>query len=106
MAGLRVLITNLLPAGVTFVSATGTGWTCTNVGNVSVTCTRPALAAGVTAAVNAGPGGDLVRMLGVDVVITREPVDLGARDGRCRGRRWTDRRVHVAHMLTRNCAAP
>ncbi len=42
-------VTDTLPAGVTFVSATGAGWTCTNVGNVSVTCTRPALAAGATA---------------------------------------------------------
>ena len=38
-----------LPAGVTFVSATGTGWACTNTGNVSVTCTRPTLATGTTA---------------------------------------------------------
>ena len=36
-----VTVTDTLPAGVTFVSATGTGWTCTNAGNVSVTCTRP-----------------------------------------------------------------
>ncbi len=42
-------VADTLPAGVTFVSATGAGWTCTNVGNVSVTCTRPALAAGATA---------------------------------------------------------
>ncbi len=42
-------VADTLPAGVTFVSATGTGWTCTNVGNVSVTCTRPALATGATA---------------------------------------------------------
>ncbi len=42
-------VTDTLPAGVTFVSATGAGWTCTNVGNVSATCTRPALAAGATA---------------------------------------------------------
>src|SRR5256886_2770289 len=42
-------VADTLPAGVTFVSATGAGWTCTNVGNVSVTCTRPALVAGATA---------------------------------------------------------
>ena len=48
-AGVSVLDT--LPAGVTFVSATGTGWTCTNAGNVSVTCTRPTLATGTTAPV-------------------------------------------------------
>ena len=42
-------VTDTLPAGVTFVSATGTGWTCTNAGNVSVTCTRPTLATGATA---------------------------------------------------------
>ena len=44
-------VTDTLPAGVAFVSATGTGWTCTNAGNVSVTCTSPALAAGTTAPV-------------------------------------------------------
>ena len=44
-----VSVTDTLPAGVTFVSATGTGWTCTNSGNVSVTCTRPTLATGATA---------------------------------------------------------
>ena len=44
-----VSVADTLPAGVTFVSATGTGWTCTNVGNASVTCTRPTLAAGATA---------------------------------------------------------
>ena len=42
-------VTDTLPAGVTFVSATGTGWACTNSGNVSVTCTRPTLAAGTPA---------------------------------------------------------
>ncbi len=44
-------VTDTLPAGVTFVSATGTGWTCTSVGNVSATCTAPTLAAGAAAAV-------------------------------------------------------
>ena len=42
-------VTDTLPAGITFVSANGTGWACSNVGNVSVTCTRAALAAGVAA---------------------------------------------------------
>ncbi len=45
----NLTVTDALPAGVTFVSATGTGWVCTNAGNVSVTCTRPALAAGALA---------------------------------------------------------
>ena len=45
----NVSVTDTLPAGVTFVSASGTGWTCTNTGNVSVTCARPALAAGTSA---------------------------------------------------------
>ncbi len=43
-----VSVVDVLPAGVTFVSAGGTGWSCTNSGNASVTCT----AAGV------GVGGD------------------------------------------------
>ncbi len=42
-------MTDTLPAGVTFVSASGAGWTCTNVGNVSATCTLPTLATGATA---------------------------------------------------------
>jgi uncharacterized repeat protein (TIGR01451 family) len=46
-----VTVTDTLPAGVTFGSAAGAGWSCTNVGDVSVTCSRPALAAGVTAPV-------------------------------------------------------
>ena len=45
----NLTVTDTLPAGVTFVSATGAGWTCSNAGNVSATCTRPALATGVTA---------------------------------------------------------
>src|SRR5204862_1934828 len=48
-AGLSV--TDTLPAGVTFGSAAGTGWVCSNSGNVSVTCTRAALAAGASAPV-------------------------------------------------------
>src|SRR5262249_41746340 len=42
-------VTDTLPAGVTFGSASGTGWSCSNSGNVSVTCTRPTLATGATA---------------------------------------------------------
>jgi uncharacterized repeat protein (TIGR01451 family)/LPXTG-motif cell wall-anchored protein len=45
----NLVVTDGLPAGVTFVSAGGTGWSCSNTGNVSVTCTRPGLAAGVAA---------------------------------------------------------
>ncbi|MEO6821320.1 MAG: DUF11 domain-containing protein, partial [Candidatus Nanopelagicales bacterium] len=44
-----VQVTDTLPAGVTFVSAAGTGWSCANNGNVSVTCTLAALASRVTA---------------------------------------------------------
>ncbi len=45
----NLIVTDTLPAGVTFVSASGTGWSCSNTGNVSVTCTRPALATGTAA---------------------------------------------------------
>jgi uncharacterized repeat protein (TIGR01451 family) len=44
-----VSVLDSLPDGVTFRSAGGAGWTCTNVGDVSVTCARPALASGATA---------------------------------------------------------
>ena len=42
----NVSVTDTLPAGVTFVSAVGTGWACTNVASTSVTCTRATLATG------------------------------------------------------------
>jgi large repetitive protein len=59
-----VVMVDTLPPGVTFVSVSGAGWTCTHAGNVSVTCTRPVLTSGanaplislvVTAPATAGP---------------------------------------------------
>ena len=41
----NVTVTDTLPGTVTFVSATGTGWTCGQAAGV-VTCTRATLAAG------------------------------------------------------------
>ncbi len=41
-------MTDQLPAGVAFVSASGTGWSCSQAAGL-VTCTRAALATGVTA---------------------------------------------------------
>jgi len=41
-------VTNTLPADVTFVSASGAGWSCSNAGQ-DVTCTRPSIANGATA---------------------------------------------------------
>jgi uncharacterized repeat protein (TIGR01451 family) len=41
-----VSVVDTLPDGVAFVSAGGTGWTCTNAGDVSVTCTRQVLPVG------------------------------------------------------------
>src|SRR5207249_555203 len=38
-----VTVTDTLPAGVTFQSASGAGWTCSGT-NASVTCTRASLA--------------------------------------------------------------
>jgi LPXTG-site transpeptidase (sortase) family protein len=47
-----ITITDTLPAGLTFVSGTGSGWTCSAVGQ-DVTCTRAAsLAAGATSSVS------------------------------------------------------
>jgi mucin-19 len=44
-----ITVTDVLPAGLTYVSATGTGWTCGAVGQ-TVTCTRTlAIAAGASA---------------------------------------------------------
>jgi uncharacterized repeat protein (TIGR01451 family)/MYXO-CTERM domain-containing protein len=43
-----ITVTDTLPAGVTFVSATGAGWTCGHVAGV-VTCTRATLANGASA---------------------------------------------------------
>ena len=42
-AAATVAVTDTLPAGVTFVSAGGAGWSCGQSGGV-VTCTRPSLA--------------------------------------------------------------
>ncbi len=56
-------VTHTLPAGVTFGSATGTGWSCSHAAGV-VTCTRATLAPGaapsITVSVTApGAGGSL-----------------------------------------------
>jgi uncharacterized repeat protein (TIGR01451 family) len=48
-AAQTVSVVDTLPPGVTFVSASGPGWSCTHAGDVSVTCTRPALPSGATA---------------------------------------------------------
>jgi large repetitive protein len=50
-AAALVTVTDTLPPGVTFVSATGSGWTCTHNGNITVTCTRASLASGASAPV-------------------------------------------------------
>lgn len=44
----NVVVTNTLPTSMTYVSATGTGWSCSAAGQV-VTCSRAALASGATA---------------------------------------------------------
>jgi len=46
-----VTVTDTLPNGLTFVSATGSGWTCLNVLG-AVTCTRAGLAAGTTSTID------------------------------------------------------
>lgn len=43
-----VVVTDNLPAGLTYVSGTGTGWTCSNIGS-AVSCSRTSLATGATA---------------------------------------------------------
>lgn len=45
-----VVVTDALPAGVTFVAASGAGWTITNAGSV-VTATTPSLAVGATSTI-------------------------------------------------------
>ena len=47
----NVTVTDTLPAGVTFTSASGQGWTCTHAGNVTITCDRASLASGASAPV-------------------------------------------------------
>jgi uncharacterized repeat protein (TIGR01451 family) len=47
----NVLVAETLPAGSTFVSAIGTGWTCNNVAGV-ITCTMPNLSVGAAPPIN------------------------------------------------------
>jgi uncharacterized repeat protein (TIGR01451 family) len=47
-AATNVSVVDVLPAGLTFVSATGTGWTCGEAAG-TVTCTLPTLAVGAAA---------------------------------------------------------
>jgi len=58
-------VVDTLPAGLTFVSGTGTGWTCSNVGQV-VTCTNST----VIAAGTSGPAITLVVTPGAAAVPT------------------------------------
>ena len=75
-----VSVSDTLPAGVTFGSASGTGWTCGEAAGV-VTCTRPSIGAGntaptITVAVTAPAGpGSLVNTATVSAA-TADP-DLG-----------------------------
>ena len=46
----NVVVTDVLPAGLTFVSATGSGWTCGNSGQ-TVTCTVSSLSVGAAPAI-------------------------------------------------------
>jgi uncharacterized repeat protein (TIGR01451 family) len=46
----NITVTDTLPAGVTFVSAAGTGWTCNQAAGV-ITCTRASLAVGAAPAI-------------------------------------------------------
>jgi uncharacterized repeat protein (TIGR01451 family)/MYXO-CTERM domain-containing protein len=47
----NLVVTDTLPAGVSFVSAVGSGWSCANAGG-TVTCTRASLAAAATAPIS------------------------------------------------------
>jgi uncharacterized repeat protein (TIGR01451 family) len=46
----NVVVTDVLPAGLTFVSASGSGWTC-SFSAPTVTCTRPTLTVGAAQAI-------------------------------------------------------
>jgi uncharacterized repeat protein (TIGR01451 family)/CSLREA domain-containing protein len=46
----NVVVTDVLPAGLTFVSATGSGWSCSNSGQ-TVTCTVSSLSMGAAPAI-------------------------------------------------------
>lgn len=73
-----VVVTDVLPAGLSFTSANGLGWTCNNVSG-TVTCSMPTLAAGASAAnillqVNASLGleGNVVNT----ATVASTPADL------------------------------
>lgn len=74
-----IVVTDTLPDGVTYVSASGTGWSCTGAAQV-VTCTRstalpigPAPQISVTGAIDPDVTGDLTNTAVVDGV-TPDPV--------------------------------
>jgi len=70
-------VTDTLPAGVAFVSATGTGWTCNQASGV-VTCTRAALALGtapsITLTVTAPAAGGSLSNTATVAATTGDPV--------------------------------
>jgi uncharacterized repeat protein (TIGR01451 family) len=72
-----VSIVQTLPAGVTFSSATGAGWSC-GVGAGTVTCTRPALAVGaapnVSVQVTTGPSATLLASSATVTIAEADPV--------------------------------
>ncbi len=70
-------VTHTLPAGVTFVSATGTGWTCNQLAGV-VTCTRASVPVGsapaITVVVTAPGIGGTINSSATASTTTTDPV--------------------------------
>ena len=76
-AASNLVVTDNLPGGVTFISGSGSGWSCSNSGAV-VTCTRPSLAVGasaaltITGAVSASASGSIANQVNISSV-TSDP---------------------------------
>lgn len=71
----QLVVNHTLPAGVTFVSASGDGWTCA-LGNGVVTCTRASLATGAAPPIKVIVTPTVIATLSSTVNVTAHESDL------------------------------
>jgi uncharacterized repeat protein (TIGR01451 family) len=71
----NVVVTDTLPAGLTYQSFGGDGWNCTNPEALKVRCTRPSLVAGTSSPVHitSTVGSGITLPLSLAVVVSDTP---------------------------------